>query len=78
MSEPPEDWPGSKELWELIEAWRSEGVPEEEITERLRRAADLKGAEEFGLIERVTLADGSALLYDRDPFERLPVSEEDP
>ena len=50
MSEPPEDWPGSKELWELIEAWRSEGVPEEEITERLRRAADLKGAEEFGLI----------------------------
>ena len=33
--------------------------------------------EQLGLIERVTLPDGSAIIYDRDPFADLPVTAGD-
>jgi len=79
MTELPEDLPPAlKHLKELIEEWREEGASDEEIVERFRRAAELKTAEEFGLVERVTMPDGSVEVQERDPFKDLPVTGTEP
>src|SRR3954464_4881902 len=70
---------GNEELPEsvrqMIEQWHANGLTEREILARLRRLTALLREEHLGLIERVTLADGSALIHSRDPFELLPVRE---
>jgi hypothetical protein len=36
-----------------------------------------EGARGYLLIERVTQPDGSAVIYERDPFEHLPTTDDD-
>jgi hypothetical protein len=60
---------------QMIEQWHADGIPEREILARLRSLTALLREEHLGLIERVTLADGSALIQSRDPFGSLPVRE---
>jgi hypothetical protein len=73
--EPAADLP--PELKNFIDGWLAEGASREEILERLKRMDRLIREEQLGLIDRVTLPDGSAEIYERDPFEHLPTTEEE-
>jgi hypothetical protein len=56
-----------------VAEWRSSGMSELEIACAFARMLKLAHEEQLGLIERVTLDDGSAIIFERDPRRRLPL-----
>jgi hypothetical protein len=60
----------------FVEELREEGHTEIEIACAVARLVRIAHEEDFGLIERMTLPDGSAMILGRDPFEDLPTTDE--
>ena len=64
-------------LREWTEELRAEGHSEIEIACAAARIFYLELEEHHGLIERVPLPDGGAMIVERDPFDGLPLTVEE-
>jgi len=56
-----------------VAGWRASGMSELQIACAFARMVRLVRDEQAGLIERVTLDDGSAVIFESDPRRRLPL-----
>ena len=55
----------------------AEGRTPEQVLAEIAQLQHIAREEKLGLIERVTQPDGSAIIYDRDPFAHLPVTDDE-